>query len=137
MSAEPPSSIAFDELACYLEAHAGELEPGTSVSVVIRENRKRSIRKTVVGTISAAVSSPFGVLTLSSGWEAHRQSDPTHGWYVSLRPDTRAESVFAPAPVVLDGSICSPTGEELAGLAWDFWSYQDIQAEVGPHLTNI
>jgi len=136
MSASAPSSIDFDELSDYLATHAGELMPGATVQVEVNRPGKKGPRRSITGSITASLPSPFGILRLSSGWEANLQANTKQGWLIWPRPDTPGEGVTAPAPVMLDGKPCAPTGEQLAGLAWDFWSYQDIQDAVSPNLPN-
>lgn len=136
MSASAPSSIDFDALSDYLATHAGELAPGATVQVEVNRPAKKGRRRSVTGSITASLPSPFGILCLSSGWEAHLQANTRLGWFIWPRPDTPGEGVTTTAPVLLDGKPCEPFGEPLAGLAWDFWSYQDIQDAVAPYLPN-
>lgn len=126
-----PEPIELDALQAYLAGIEGQLPAGAQVEVSIGKSRLEG-RSTdfAKGLITAQLASPFGLLAITSGWEAFPQARPEDGWCILPLADATGEGIEVHAPVVDCGEACPASGEILRQMAWDFWSVLDLDEAV-------
>jgi hypothetical protein len=132
------NEATLEALSGFLEAFQGDLPPSARVRFrITHKKRSGGLMRHARGLISMSWMSPWGEIIVQSGVTAARQPRAEQGWYVLLVPDARGEGVVLPCPVIDDsGRPLSSHSEELRSLAWDFWSYQDIEIPVLCELEN-
>jgi len=117
--------IELSALTSYLESLHADLPADATVQVQLSCGRFNG--DFAHGLITATFDSPFGLLTIASGWEAGTQPRPEHGWYVMPRANAKGEGIEAALPIIDEGEVCEPSGELLSNAAWNFWSYLDLE----------
>lgn len=129
--------MALEALAAFLDGIAGTLPAGTEVTAVIGRSRFAGLDTDYAhGLIEASLPSPFGMISVTSGWEAFTQARPENGWCVVARANAKGEGVFTELAVVDGTDVCEPSGEFLSEIAWQFWSYLDFDPYVLPLLSS-
>lgn len=128
--------IEFDELAFWLRN--ADVNPARIEVKIARSRFAGNHRDFASGLIEARLESPFGEMLVTCGWSAFAQVRRGDGWYVELRPDAKGQALATACPVAITGQEVviplDPAGEDLRGLAHDFWSYQDLAALILPLL---
>jgi hypothetical protein len=131
-------SIEFSSFVDWLE-HQGEIDGPVVVSVT-RSRFSGNHQDFAHGLVEARLDSPFGRLSIISGWSAFVQPRRADGWYVEHRPDATGAGITSEHPVVMTVEAeqirLEARCEELAKAAWDFWSHQDLERYVTPHLLS-
>lgn len=130
--------IDFDALVAWLASPSACI---LAVSTTIHKRRFHGNDKDFAhGTVEAHLHSPFGPLRITSGWSAFSQPNPVSGWYIEPRPDAKGQGIVTGAGVFMvdegEKIHLESNGEELASLAWDFWSYQDLASHICQHLSR-
>lgn len=134
--------IPFDAICRALEActQLPADDEGAGVSVRIDKIRCEGKASDFAhGVISVTLPTEVGPVVVTSGWSAWGQPRIELGWYVERVPDRPGEGIEIASRVfeldeVGEINFLSPTGEELAGLAWEFWSWRDLEDAVTSRL---
>ena len=87
------------------------------------------------GTLDAVFVLPEGTFTLRIRWEAEGQSKVEHGWICREAPHLSGGGIFSDAPILDGDSVpLSADADELVGLAYEFFSCQEIESAITPVL---
>src|SRR3546814_20394857 len=90
-------SIEFSSFVDWLE-HQGEIDGPVVVSVT-RSRFSGHHQDFAHGLVEARLDSPFGRLSIISGWSAFVQPRRADGWYVEHRPDAKGQGITPKHPV--------------------------------------
>ncbi|WP_137887597.1 hypothetical protein [Pseudomonas sp. 2FE] len=133
---DAPAEIEFAVLVEQIEGMT-TLPPAAAIEVRVRKCFCSGLPTDYAsGLISVCLLTPLGPVTVSSGWTAYPQTRPENGWYIERSPDRKGEGVRTEAPVVeLDEDegekiVLEPEEERLKAVAWEFWSYLDMDEAV-------
>ncbi|MFB8831179.1 hypothetical protein ACE0DR_22105 [Azotobacter sp. CWF10] len=87
------------------------------------------------GTLDAMLDLSEGKFSLRIRWEAEGQSQAEHGWICREAPHMNGGGIFSDVPILdEDGAPLAADADELVGLAYEFFSYQDIESAITPVL---
>lgn len=79
------------------------------------------------GLLTRFLETEHGVIEVCIPWEAEGQTRQENGWIVREAPHRNGAYVKTEIPVQGDEGVEDPTGDELSGVAFDYWSYEDLE----------
>lgn len=124
--------LALDSIVALLDGLAGATLGPDQFSAVCQLGTATTDKAS--GLLVGTLKTDLGVMELAICWEAWPQARPEHGWIVREAPHRSGAFTRTPVPVIDDGEALDPFSDDLSGLAYDFWSYQDIDRWIEPHL---
>ncbi|SEJ45940.1 hypothetical protein SAMN04244579_04470 [Azotobacter beijerinckii] len=87
------------------------------------------------GTLDAVLELPEGKFSLRIRWEAEGQSQAEHGWICREALHMNGGGIFSNVAILdEDGAPLAADADELVGLAYEFFSYQEIESAIAPVL---
>lgn len=142
MSTPSNDRFTLSEIKALLE-NVFTYQDGITVSVTVHKQRCEGIRTDFAhGSITATVPTAKGPLIITSGWSAWPQTVVENGWYFEMEPERADEGVISDLPIYeVDEEegveqLLAPHGDELQEVAWEFWSFNDVDEPALLHLGN-
>ncbi|SER71284.1 hypothetical protein SAMN04244573_04155 [Azotobacter beijerinckii] len=87
------------------------------------------------GTLDAVLELSEGKFSLRIRWEAEGQALVEHGWICREAPHLNGGGIFSGVAIHDEnGAPLAADADELVGLAYEFFSYQDIESAITPVL---
>ncbi|QQE91165.1 hypothetical protein [Azotobacter chroococcum] len=116
------------EAACWRQPHF--------TAYVLRSRAEgHPFRDFAHGTLDAVLELSEGKFSLRIRWEAEGQALVEHGWICREAPHMNGGGIFSDVPILdEDGAPLAADADELVGLAYEFFSYQEIESAIAPVL---
>lgn len=127
------AAVDFYELAVWLRNYDRVIEAQSLPCRVITKSVRTDLKPGADfawGLIEVDLAFQGTQVTVRGAWEARGQARLADGWYVIDRPAAKEIGVETTLRIEDEGVLLNSTGEELSGLAFDFWSYVDVSAQI-------
>lgn len=79
------------------------------------------------GLLTRFIETEHGVIEVCIPWEAEGQTRTENGWIVREAPHRNGAYVKTEIPVQGDEGIEEPSGDDLSGLAFEYWAHEDLE----------
>jgi hypothetical protein len=110
-------------------------QPHFTAHVLRSRAEGHPFRDFAYGTLDAVLELPEGRFSLRIRWEAEGQSQVEHGWICREGPHLNGSGIFSDVAILdEDGFPLAADADELVGLAYEFFSYQEIESAIAPVL---
>ncbi|TKD35318.1 hypothetical protein [Azotobacter chroococcum] len=132
-------TITLDRLTQAIDSASLEAaclrQPHFTAHVLRSRAEGHPLRDFAHGTLDAVLELPEEKFSLRIRWEAEGQALVEHGWVCREAPHMQGGGIFSEVAILdEDGSPLAADADELVGLAYEFFSYQEIESAITPVL---